>query len=429
MILLKRRYFLSLKIFVFLVLFFISFLYFFVLLLKKGWLMNSIKWWVVIFALLFLCLFQLNLAFSIGVYPSLKIFQYEKGDSFTSSFFIRNEDDRAYEVSVSLDGELKSFVDINQEKIVVEHGVQKEFKYALSLHSADLEPGSHEAIFYFRAVPTEEQSAQMNAVPTVVAKARVNVPYPGHYLDLILGDMSSEKEGVLQATVLYYNKGQEEVDELDCTLSTTDDSGASKSCTSSVEKISEGSEGFLSIECNGIFPVGYYPVLITCRYGEEEKVFEDSATIEGKQVEAEDFKLTEKEYSFNVRNLVNSNFSTVYAKVKLLDKNNKTLREFNTPAISLEENSDQRIEGVFPDSLSLKEGKYSAVIELFVDGKQTQFTLYTEAGKGLEDTPKTEPIREEKGFSVWIGVLVVLLILSFVIVLSLFNRKEKEMYF
>ncbi|MDI3474021.1 MAG: hypothetical protein PWR30_344 [Candidatus Woesearchaeota archaeon] len=381
------------------------------------------------FALLILLL-AIKPVSSVGIYPSSIELTYYN-DLLSSSFFIRNDDELDYDVSVSIGGELAHLIEIDDSLSVVKAKSQEEVGFELDLRNTILPPGRHEATFSFTFVPSGKEG-QIKAFPVVIAKAFVEVPYPEEFVELSIIGSSSQIENAIKIDVLLSNKGIKEIEEIICEASVVDASGNTITCSNSLENVPAEKDEILSLSCEGDFPVGNYPFLLSCEYADKTIDVEGSAIIEGNELSVEDFRISSDSYSFKLKNLANSNFSTVYAKIHFVDDKNKTISTINSPAISLNSLEEEIIEVVIPKDLSIDTDAVNILIELFAEGKIMGKEMFLTSFSSDELIDEKEMQEEDEAKDgdrrIWILVGVFALFLSFIISLSILLKKP-EGYF
>jgi len=366
---------------------------------------------------------------SVGIFPSSIELAYYN-DILSSSFFIRNDDELDYDVSVSINGELADLIEIEEELSLVKAKTQEEVKFTLDLRNTVLPSGRHEATFSFTFIPSGKEG-QIKAFPVVIAKAFVEVPYPEEFVELSILGSSSQIEDTIKIDVLLSNKGIKEIEEIICEASLPDASGNYVLCSNSLRNLPAERDAMLSLTCEGDFPVGSYPFLLSCNYADKTIDIEGSAILEGNELSVEDFKISSDSYSFKLKNLANSNFSTVYAKIHFVDDENKTISTINSPAVSIDSLEDKLVEGILPEDLPVETEEANIILELFAEGKivgkemlQTSFLYEPQEEETTEDGAKET---DENG-RIWIFVGIFALVLSFIVALS-FLLKKPEGYF
>lgn len=366
---------------------------------------------------------------SVGIFPSSIELAYYN-DILSSSFFIRNDDELDYDVSVSINGELADLIEIEEELSLVKAKTQEEVKFTLDLRNTVLPPGRHEATFSFTFIPSGKEG-QIKAFPVVIANAFVEVPYPEEFVELSILGSSSKIEDTIKIDVLLSNKGIKEIEEIICEASMPDASGNYVLCSNSLRNLPAERDAMLSLTCEGDFPVGSYPFLLSCNYADKTIDIEGSAILEGNELSVEDFKISSDSYSFKLKNLANSNFSTVYAKIHFVDDENKTISTINSPAVSIDSLEDKLVEGILPEDLPVETEEANIILELFAEGKivgkemlQTSFLYEPQEEETTEDGAKET---DENG-RIWIFVGIFALVLSFIVALS-FLLKKPEGYF
>lgn len=366
---------------------------------------------------------------SVGIFPSSIELAYYN-DILSSSFFIRNDDELDYDVSVSITGELADLIEIEEELSLVKAKTQEEVKFTLDLRNTVLPPGRHEATFSFTFIPSGKEG-QIKAFPVVIANAFVEVPYPEEFVELSILGSSSQIEDTIKIDVLLSNKGIKEIEEIICEASMPDASGNHVLCSNSLRNLPAEKDAMLSLTCEGDFPVGSYPFLLSCNYADKTIDIEGSAIIEGNELSVEDFKISSDSYSFKLKNLANSNFSTVYAKIHFVDDENKTISTINSPAVSIDSLEDKLVEGILPEDLPVETEEANIILELFAEGKivgkemlQTSFLYEPPEEETTEDGAK----ETDENRRIWIFVGIFALVLSFIVALS-FLLKKPEGYF
>lgn len=128
-------------------------------------------------------IFMISSVYALGVTPGRTTIDFEPGIQKTVSFEIVNSKGENFEVTLSADGELSNYIDIESDKIFVLSSEElKMVSYNINFPES-LEPGMHKGRIIISEVPEEVDGddSYVSAMLAVATQIYVNVPYPGKY--------------------------------------------------------------------------------------------------------------------------------------------------------------------------------------------------------------------------------------------------------
>lgn len=361
---------------------------------------------------------------SIGVLPALK--EYDDSNTIIkTTIYFRNEDTTNYEVSLSTSGELAKYAKLSKTSFESRAISDTEIECEINIDGVALSYGSNSLYINFLAKPKDSSDyfeEQITAVPAVTARISINVPYPGKYLDLTLGSVSTKTKGLISLTLLYSNKGEEKIEKLLCTATLLDDENQKVLAELQRANIINGNSGELTLDLYGNFSSGDYPLYIECNFDGEKKIFEESVQILGQAVDVVSAKIENGMYNITVKNRGRAEYSIVYATVILIDENNNEVANFNTVPQTLAKSGTVNLEGFSgfdAEKLNITNGKI--LLKLNYDNFQSDYKFNYEptSSKDLEAEKKAKS-------SVWYIVFIIaILVIAFLIVRSIAKNKEE----
>jgi len=335
---------------------------------------------VFIFALLIL---NINNVSSLGVSPGRTTVNLDQGLEKTVDLLIVNSENKKMEISISVSGELKDYIELSEEEFVMNPGEQsRTVRYKVSLPS-NLGPGTHKADIVILEVPQSSgnNGATVGATIAVISQVVAEVDYPGKYIyaDLnINGALTGE-----DVTFVIPMKSLGDVDivsiraNIDIYSPTNE-----KIATFNTDEISlsSGSEGQIVANWKADVPFGTYLAKATIIYDSStlavEKQFNvGEAVLELEEINVRDFNLGQiAKLEMLIENKWSENVDGVYTLTKIFDSSGKTLSEFKSATYDIE-SLQKEVMVSYWDSAGYKEGTYDASVYLIYGEKSTQKDL------------------------------------------------------
>jgi hypothetical protein len=161
-------------------------------------------------------------AAALGVKPSQTSMDFQPGLSSEHSFTIVNSESRTLDVSLGAEGELSQYITLGQTSASLQPGEEKAVTFTVSLPS-DLEPGTREGYIRVTEQADGDCPSCTSAVVSLLHRVRVNVPYPGKYLEG--GVEINQNPDRIYFSVRVKNMGQEDIEEASAEFVLSDYSG------------------------------------------------------------------------------------------------------------------------------------------------------------------------------------------------------------
>lgn len=175
---------------------------------------------MILYAVLSMLLIQTALA--IGVAPVKTVIDFEPGSQEITVRIINNEH-KDFKAVVYSEGELAEYVELPTTLVTVKaEEDSKSLSFNLNLPEKLDRPGTHEAKITILEFPkefaTEEATAVIRAVGSVVTKVVVRVPYPGLYAEADLFITQAKVDKPVIFTIPIYNFGEQDIKKAKATI-------------------------------------------------------------------------------------------------------------------------------------------------------------------------------------------------------------------
>lgn len=319
-------------------------------------------------------------AISVGVSPGIYEVGFQPGyeGDFGFTYTFGAED---YSFDIYADGDLAKYVTLDKNSLTGGGMITAH----LALPSKIEIPGAHRIVIW--ATPNEESlrksSGGLGAVLTVGGVIKINVPYPGKYIDLDFEVLDINEGEKVPVNLKIYSRGVElvntnsKVEILDFFNETV---GSFQLGSNSIEP-----EDFASISSEldtSEYGSGNYRVLLTVDYDGERIVVEKKLKIGELYVGITNYtnkveKNKINQFYIGVESFWNDPIENVYAEVKLSGRD----VSFSTSPINLPAWQEGTLQGYF-DTNGIEEDEVQANISLHYGGKVTEKIVDVQLSKG-----------------------------------------------
>ena len=149
-----------------------------------------------VFLILGLLFISINVKASAVITPPSLVIFHEPSLNKIYSFGLTNKGDSILDLDISVDGDLKDYINVNMQNITLQPKEGVAVVYELNLPETGLKPGSH--LNFIKAKERVQESVSgrgVQAVPEVAFTIEVLVPYPGDYLEAAINTPDSVQVG------------------------------------------------------------------------------------------------------------------------------------------------------------------------------------------------------------------------------------------
>jgi hypothetical protein len=350
---------------------------------------------ILIFGMVLLVLLlNLNFVLGLGVTPGRSTVNFEPGLERSFDFKIVNSDQQDLKLNIYLKGdeEIINFITLQDEYVNLKYNELEAFSSFKVKLPEEMSPGEHNVdIFVVQtdADPESGSQASLGALAAVSTQLRVNVPYPGKYLEGALNVVGDGSEDML-FSIPVINKGTSDISRAGVQLDIY--SSLNKKVASlDSEEIEilggERKEFIIKWDPAGMTP-GPYRAVASIVYDagvlELEKDFDiGKKYLELQGVEVNDFRLGDiVKMEMLVENYWSEPMVGAFVVVSLLDDRGRVIDDFKTSSYDVDSSTKETILG-FWDTSGVSKGVYNATIDLNYAGKEDRY--YFKLDVGLND--------------------------------------------
>ncbi len=369
--------------------------------------------------LAFLILLPLINAGSIGISPANFELFFEPNLKRTFDFTVSNADPNAF-IEVYTAGDLSGYIKLSGTSF---KGIGH-LTVSLNLPEKIEIPGKHRILIGARESTGKnntKSSAGVGGIAAIQAVIDIYVPYPGKYVEADFNINNINKGENALFDLIINNLGTEEINITPVIEVYEKDK---KVLTKNIEvgkMLSKEKKVINDFLETSDLNEGIYNISLIIDYGKELKI-EKEIRVGYMFVNITDYsyKFVEgkiNSFDISVENLWNSKMENVYSEVVVTDKG-EVLTNFKTPSINLEPWQKINLTGFF-DASDIKEGKYTANLQVFYDGKMNNklVTIYVFKPK----------------INIWLiaGViagacLIIIIMISFIYLILKIRRLKKD---
>lgn len=379
---------------------------------------------------------------AIGVAPARITLDFEPGLKKDVTLKIINNEGKDFKALIRVKGELAQYVEIEDELVpIFSNENRKEINYEVSLPEKLERAGTHEAEIVIIELPItygEKDKTVVTATAGVISQLRVNVPYPGKYLEARSLIVSEIVEGApITFTIPVKNLGEENLNNIHATITLLDSSNQQiTELTTNTMSMPTKSESKLVAVLNEPIGLGEYAAVIKISYDGKEKeftqkVFIGNIFIDIISVNVGKFTLGEiAKFDIWVENKWNKEISNVFAETKVMDDEGRQLTSFKTPSTDIEPKSKEKLEAYW-DTTGVAPGLYNLNIALDYAGRTTERLFRIQVGFSNINviTPTGQIISGEDSFikqnQLLIFLVVVLIAINVFWFIYLKKRKNR----
>jgi hypothetical protein len=327
--------------------------------------------------LLLIMIMIIPTAYSIGVAPAYKEIFFEPGKELDLSFRIINNENKEMDVMIYGKGELANNAEIPASIHMKSDELEKTIDYKVIL-PLKLSPGLNTLSIF--AVESNTDPGNIDVVKTnlgVVHKLKVNVPYPGKYLQGMMFVEGDNPEEDIQFTLSLNNLGTEEINGIKGTIVIRDPNGIGVSQIATSEaSLKPKEKGKLT----GIWSPdekGRYIAQAVVSYGNEVLLIEKEldvgeALITIKDIRVVKFKLGDiAKLDILLENNWNEDIPGVLTKTIIYDSSSNKISDFDSSKTDIGKNSIEEVPSYW-ETQEVEPGNYMLNIVLEYLGKKNE---------------------------------------------------------
>jgi len=383
----------------------------------------------------------LNTALAIGVAPVKTIIDFEPGKHEINVIIINN-DHKDFKAVVYAEGPLAEYIELPTTLVTIKaEEDSKSLSFNLNLPEKLDKPGTHEAKITILEFPkefaTEEQTAVIQAVGSVVTKVIVRVPYPGLYAeaDLLITQAQVDKPVVF--TIPIYNFGEQDIQKAKASIviygATYEEIAVVESDEKSIK--SKEQTKLVASWIPNVNP-GVYHATVKIDYDGKrinlEKNFNvGNLFIEISKVEVSDFILGGvARFDIHLENKWNELIKNVYGELTVKDKKGTIYTQSKTAAVDIPAYEKSTLQAYW-DTKDVQIGLYDVLLKIHYADKTTEKLIETQVNiDSIQTTlePTAKVIAPSPKLFTRDNILVTLVIVLIVINIAwfvYFKRRKK----
>ncbi|MCM2325577.1 MAG: hypothetical protein NDI94_03885 [Candidatus Woesearchaeota archaeon] len=327
--------------------------------------------------LFLLALLVIPAVYSIGVAPAYKEIFFEPGKELDLSFRILNNEKKDMDVMIYGKGELANNAEIPTSMHLRSDELEKNVDYKVIL-PLKLTPGLNTLSIF--AVESNIDNDNIDVVTTnlgVVYKLKVNVPYPGKYLQGMMFIEGSNPDENILFTLSLNNLGTDKLTDIKGTVVIRDPSGNGVSqivtSTASLESKEKG-------KITGIWlpkERGRYIAQAVISYNDEVLLIEKELEIGEAQITVKDlrtvkFKLGDiAKLDILLENNWNEDITNILTKTVIYDESSNIISDFSSSPVDINKESTKEVPSYW-ETQEVEPGNYVINIMLEYLGKRNE---------------------------------------------------------
>lgn len=308
-----------------------------------------------------------------GVAPSRELIPY---DTQEHTFTVRVLDNDNANVAIYLKGELSEYATLDTDTLTIESN-EKSFTYTIRLPEG-LSPGQKTLDVMVAQVPDEPASgkATVNAGLIAIHQLKVDVPYPGEFIDGDIYVSNSKKGEPIVFTVSLINKGTQKTDaNVDIIIKGLKDEEIKRLNLGNVA-ISTSSQSKIEGHIINELEPGEYIAEAVISYGGKTKSLEKNfhsgdMMIDINTVSVKDFKLgTVAKFYVGIENKWNQPLE-MYADMIVSDEQGNEIEQYKTGTMTIDARNKDII-NTYWDTEGEDVGNYNIKVILNYAGKTSE---------------------------------------------------------
>lgn len=336
--------------------------------------MNSHK--IVVYGIVLVLL--AGIASALGVAPSRSFVDFEPDLNQDVRFSVVNNQKDDLKLRITVRGDLAEHVKLEESLLLVSPDEsEKEIRLSLSLPKKIEKPGPHTIEIVVSQVAgdvSEADNAIVTALPSVVYKLVVRVPYPGKYAE---GKMQVTPAGSGENTrfvIMLFNFGEEDIREAKAEIEISSKDGTAGKAETNTISIPTKKDGKVEALWLADVEPGIYTAKAVVGYDEKELSIEEnfevgSLVVDIVQVEVRDFTLGDvARFDIMLQSKWNQQIDDVYADITIYDGAGEVVGRSKTVTASIPPLSSKSLRAYW-DTENIDIGEYDIQIVVYYAGK------------------------------------------------------------
>ncbi|NIO20641.1 MAG: hypothetical protein GTN76_07855 [Candidatus Aenigmarchaeota archaeon] len=325
----------------------------------------------------------------IGVTPGRKTVDFEPNLFQKVNFDILNNDHKAFNALVYVEGDLKDYVTLEKNLVEFkESDNSKPFTYTVRLPERIDKPGEHWGKIVVMELPPGMEAEEIEgqfviATTAVIHQLLVKVPYPGKYAEMDLSIAEAQPSETVNFFVKVYNLGTQNIGRAKATVEIK---GPTNEVIATIEtdeiSIKSKERKDLAAYWKADVNPGVYHAVATLDYDgnlarKEDNFYVGNLFVEVKEVTVKGFRLGGvAKFNILVESKWNEKIENVYAEMIITDPKGDVVTSFKSASVDIEPLQKETLLAYW-DTVGVEKGVYDAKLILHYAGKTTERKLKT----------------------------------------------------
>jgi len=326
--------------------------------------------------LILIILLLLPSVLALGVTPGRTTLDFSPNLAQNISFSVANTENKEMNVAFTVEGDLAEFVTLSNsvEKFSAEEKA-KDFNYRIDLPRG-LSPGTHEAKIVIVEVPAGNIDSEtvIRATVSVVTQLRVQVPYPGKYIDMNFDIVNKEESNLIEFYLPLTSQGSEKINSVKGTIKIYKDSELITSLVTNEISIGAGEKKELSAVWEPDVAPGKYRAVAEIVYDDGKKEIEKEFNVGEENlgvlgISVNDFKLGDvARIKILVQNKLSDPIQKSTANLKVRDADGEEIVSLDSENYDIPPLTNKEMV-LYWDTERLKDGAYNSELKIDFDDK------------------------------------------------------------
>lgn len=336
---------------------------------------------------IFVFIFSTYLVNAIGVSPGRTTINFEPGLQKDIEFTVFNNENKDMNVVFYVEGELNETVKLYESisKFSPEE-TSKVFKYNVKLPNEIKRPGGHDINIVAREVPISKAGSgvSVGATSAVITQLRIQVPYPGKYLEASIRVSETGSDGPVTFIIPITNLGTQTIVRAEGII---DIIGPTNEKVDSIKTEVVSVESGQSLQLKATWDTskvsaGKYLAKLAVTYDGDvahaETVFSfGQVLIELLDIYVKDFKLGQiAKFNILVQNKYSEEIKDVFSTLDFFNENGDLVASIKSAAENIKAGDKEELVAYW-DTAGVKEGSYDATLKIHYLGKVSEKQLKT----------------------------------------------------
>jgi hypothetical protein len=378
---------------------------------------------------------------ALGVIPGRATIDFEPGLEKTVSFTITNNEHKEFNALVYVEGELAEYITIEKEIVEFKESDNSHaFTYKVKLPQELGPPGDHWAKIVVMELPKGWDSSKgetsIIATVAVIHQLKVNVPYPGKYMQLDMTVQEAVPNESVKFFVKMHNLGNEDIAKARATIEIV---GPANDVIATIETGPKAVKSMqrqdLTAEWKADVSPGMYHAVATVRYDDEvghveKNFYVGNMLVDVLGVSVKDFTLGGiAKFDIEAESKWNQPIESVYAHMVINDESENKVADFKSSSVDMEPYERTNIYAYW-DTEGVEAGDYITMLTLHYAGRKTEREIKTYIGL---DAIRTEIVgisvgaitAEETGLEQYTTILLIVVLVAINLGWFMYFRKRR----